>query len=517
MADEKQVIRGIDWRETFPFTHLFRSFRIAIHPSKLLLGLAFLILLYVGGRVLDGVWPDKYSVTNEEKAAYGLIDMGDVARAMNDTFGGGHAGGMPDFEAMQRRMAGVGSDNPLARRLESEFGDDNARFGVFITFLKYEIKQLNNAAGAVFDCNWTGWHDRSVVESLWKFVVVGPGWLIKAHWVLAILLGAWLVVLWSVFGGAIARIAAVHVARDEKISIRQALRFSTSKVLSFLFAPIIPAIILLGLAVVLAVGGLLLYVPVIGPIAVGAAFALVLAAAFVMTLVVFGTVGGFNLMYPTVAVEGSDSFDAISRSFSYVFARPWRMLFYTVVALAYGALTYLFVRLFIFIMLALAHCSVGWFLGKNHLPHAYWTGQSVVQDGKTYNDNDGYLWKPPTIQGAGPLSYDVPTEKLKWSEDIAAWLIAFWVYLTIALLGAFAISFYFSSNTIIYYLLRKEVDATEMDDVYVEQADEDFAEPGPESVATVTTTTVVETTTTPVTPTEPPLTPPSDETTPPTA
>ena len=38
----------------------------------------------------------------------------------------------------------------------------------------------------------------------------------------------------------------------------------------------------------------------------------------------FGTVGGFGLMYPTVAVEGSDSFDAISRSFSYVFARPWR-------------------------------------------------------------------------------------------------------------------------------------------------------------------------------------------------
>ena len=46
MADEPLsssqplVLRGINWRETFPFTHIFRGFRIAIHPSKLMLGLA---------------------------------------------------------------------------------------------------------------------------------------------------------------------------------------------------------------------------------------------------------------------------------------------------------------------------------------------------------------------------------------------------------------------------------------------------------------------------------------------
>ena len=63
-----------------------------------------------------------------------------------------------------------------------------------------------------------------------------------------------------------------------------------------------------------------------------------------MTLVALGTAGGFNLMYPTIAVEGSDSFDAISRSFSYIYARPWRMIWYTMVAIVYGALTFLFVR-----------------------------------------------------------------------------------------------------------------------------------------------------------------------------
>src|SRR5256885_11436864 len=41
-------------------------------------------------------------------------------------------------------------------------------------------------------------------------------------------------VIWAIFGGGIARIAAVHVARDEKISLSPALRFSTSKFLSFI-------------------------------------------------------------------------------------------------------------------------------------------------------------------------------------------------------------------------------------------------------------------------------------------
>ena len=47
------------------------------------------------------------------------------------------------------------------------------------------------------------------------------------------------------------------------------------------------------------------------------------------------------------------------------------------------------------------------------------------------------------------------------------------------MLGAFAISFYFSANTIIYYLMRREVDATELDDVYLEQSEEDFGDTPP--------------------------------------
>ena len=44
MAEEKLQLSGIDWQETFSFTHVFRSFRLAIHPSKLVLAFVGLLV-----------------------------------------------------------------------------------------------------------------------------------------------------------------------------------------------------------------------------------------------------------------------------------------------------------------------------------------------------------------------------------------------------------------------------------------------------------------------------------------
>ena len=66
MADEPLVVRGIDWKATFPFVSLFRGFRVAIHPSKLILALVALMLIYFGGKVLDGIWPRDYRAVPAE-------------------------------------------------------------------------------------------------------------------------------------------------------------------------------------------------------------------------------------------------------------------------------------------------------------------------------------------------------------------------------------------------------------------------------------------------------------------
>ena len=57
MAEEPLVVRGISRRHTFPFINIFRAFRVAVHPSKLVLALVALLLLYAGGHVLDLCWP----------------------------------------------------------------------------------------------------------------------------------------------------------------------------------------------------------------------------------------------------------------------------------------------------------------------------------------------------------------------------------------------------------------------------------------------------------------------------
>ena len=429
MADESQTIRGINWRETFPFTNIFKAFRVAVHPSKLVLALAALLLIWLGGLLLDAVWADKHLVQEDERPFY----QPDPTE--------------PDFYDAE--------GNPKPR-------------GIFTSFFKYEVRQVNATVAGV-----AGLEPLVILEGVSNFLFTGPSWLVHEHPLFFTLFGIWFLLIWSIFGGAISRIAAVHVARDEKISVRQAVRFSGNKLLSFAFAPLIPILILLVIGGIVALGGLLLYIPYIGPIVLSLLFFLALIAGLVMALVLLGLIGGFNLMYPTIAVEGSDSFDAISRSFSYVFARPWRMVFYTLVAIVYGALTFLFVRFFIYLMLALTHYFVSWWLRGQ--PQTYWP----------------VIWPPPRMES---LPYHADYDHLKWSEKFAGGMISFWVHIVIGLLGAYAISFYFSVNTIIYYLMRREVDAAELEDVYVEETEDEFGDAagGASSVAVVTPTAVTE-------------------------
>jgi len=195
MADEAQTIRSINWREVFPFTNLFRAFRIAVHPSKLLLALAALLLIYTGGRILDGAWPEKHSARLEE--------------FMEDSPG-----------ASQRQMLDI--DARLQRAARGDFSEH--RRGIFISFFEYEAHQITQVTQGVLRNDWFT-PGRGVFYSIFYLIAAGPGQLVFNHPVYALLFFAWFLLVWSVFGGAISRIAAVHVARDEKISVRQALRF----------------------------------------------------------------------------------------------------------------------------------------------------------------------------------------------------------------------------------------------------------------------------------------------------
>src|SRR5947199_1048072 len=71
MADDPRAIRGIDWKTAFPFTLIFRSFRVAVHPSKLILALLALLLIYWGGRTMDAMTPASAAAVPDELGLYG--------------------------------------------------------------------------------------------------------------------------------------------------------------------------------------------------------------------------------------------------------------------------------------------------------------------------------------------------------------------------------------------------------------------------------------------------------------
>ncbi|MDP6045451.1 MAG: hypothetical protein QGG25_07575, partial [Phycisphaerae bacterium] len=412
-----------------------------------------------------------------------------------------------DEEAKEKRHAALNKGYYNARRAavrkSAAFRIQSGRISgkpVFESFLAYERKCLSNALRAVRYGNFTTGMDdyedtinsRAVISLAGRPGAVltnvkaytdnvrgaetqdSPGflfwilmacqgliWLLCEHWLFAIIFLTFSLSAWALFGGAIHRIAALHAAREEKISMIQALRFSSSKFLSFFTVPLIPLIIILFLGLSLFLGGLL-FGNLYGWFAwiMAVLFPIAIALGLLIAFLLIGLGGGCGLMYPTIAVEGSDAFDAISRSFSYVFSRPWRTGLYGMVALVYGTICYMFVRLFAFIALAGTH----WFVKGG----VFGGGSELAENA----DRLDKLWPAPMFSDFHPaISWDA----LNGFESLAAGMISIWIYIVIGIVAAFGLSFLASSTTVIYYLLRRKVDATDLDDVYVEESEEELA------------------------------------------
>jgi hypothetical protein len=154
-------------------------------------------------------------------------------------------------------------------------------------------------------------------------------------------------------------------------------------------------------------------------------------------------------MFPAVAYDGSDCFDAISRALSYIYTKPWKMGFYTVIAAVYGAICYTFVRFCAFLALLITHIFLQ--LGV------------LVDNSSSETNKLTAIWPEPYFKN---LLGFVSMATTNWTESVAAFLIHLALLAIIGLLTAFIISFYFSANTIIYALMRNRVDNTPLEDIY---------------------------------------------------
>jgi hypothetical protein len=300
----------------------------------------------------------------------------------------------------------------------------------------------------------------------------------------------WTVTTWAFFGGAITRIAAVEIARNEKIGLTEAVRYTAHRWRSYLFASFAPLLFIAVCVLFLALFGLVNLIPFVAEFWNGLLWWLALGIGLFTAVLLVGLVG-WPLIHATLSAEGSDSFDAISRSLSYVLQKPWSYLWYAVVALAYGAVIVFFVGLMGSLMVYLSKWGVNRAFIQNtrfdrsymfiYAPTSYgWRdlllhGTTVVPFGESGPDAN-----PVAVQQA----IDNYATQLKPWNYIGAVLVAFWLYLVFLLMIGFGYSYFWSASTMIYLLMRRKVDDTELDEVYLEEDDSEEPYSAPVTAAT---------------------------------
>jgi hypothetical protein len=330
-----------------------------------------------------------------------------------------------------------------------------------------------------------------LVEPLIKFLepvlhLFNPaagGWLNKIYLILIVL---WTLAVWAVFGGAITRMAAVQLARkNEKVGLTEALRFAWQRKVSYFTAPLAPLAFLLVLLVLCILAGLAqwLLVWLADVLLVLLIIPGVLVLGLIMAVVLVGLVG-WPLMYCTISTEGSDSFDAISRSYSYVFQAAWSYLWYAAVALVYGAALVFFVGLMGSLMV---------YLGKWGMSQTYaqsW-GRSpaylFAYAPTSFGWRDLLLQGSPDVESIDVLSrsgliekhYVFPEERMTWNFRVAAFFTAAWLYLVFLLVIGFGYSYFWTASSMIYLLMRRQVDDTDLEEIHLEEEEEEPFQPTP--------------------------------------
>jgi len=257
----------------------------------------------------------------------------------------------------------------------------------------------------------------------------------------------WNLVVWSLFGGAICRIAAVQFARDQQIGIRRALAFAASRFVGYVSAPLMPLVGVAVLWLLCVIGGWIGRIPGgIGETLLGILWGLELLFGFFMVVVLVGAAFGWPLMFATISVEGTDGFEGLSRAYNYIYERPAYVLWQALLTMFYGSLAIFFVWLAAELLAELAVWGVSWGLGSE----------------ATF----ALVAGAPTLTGAA--------ENLALGPDVSlgAQIAQGWMCALAVFVVGFVYSFFWSAATIAYFVLRHSVDANDFDEVAIDEAEE---------------------------------------------
>lgn len=260
----------------------------------------------------------------------------------------------------------------------------------------------------------------------------------------------WTAVVWSFVGTAIARIAALRYTRNESIGIDDAALFAWSRFPSSVMALLLPLAGVLGLCLFTFLAGLLMTID-FGLLIVSIFYFVILALAFVMAIILLGLAFGWPLTMAAMGTEGQDSFDAMTRSYAYTFQRPVNYAFYAIVAIIFGGLCWLVVARVTEGVENLSFWSTSW-------------GANVRADRiEIIRDPTAAQELAATSSAGNVPAVARDSGMLKTSRVI----LGFWLSFLKSVAVAFLFAHFWCMATAIYLLLRRDVDETELDEVYV--------------------------------------------------
>ncbi|MEX0728402.1 MAG: hypothetical protein WD065_19175 [Planctomycetaceae bacterium] len=256
----------------------------------------------------------------------------------------------------------------------------------------------------------------------------------------------WDLIVWSFCAGAITRQAGSQFARQKSLRLAETLRYSRRFFLSYFSAPLLPFVAIGALFVMNRLVGLFALIPGDENVVIGLLWFIPLLFSLLLAIIIFCIAICWPLMFPAISVEGSDAFDGLSRSYGYLTGRPWQMAWYVAVAVVFGIVVIAIVQLILMLTMYLSIWSGGWLWDPEI--------QQTLQQQK------------PFLFGGRGLMHDprLPTS----GEEI----IVFWMEGMNWLLMAFVYSYFWCAATIVYFLLRRSNDGTEMSVFYLPSVQE---------------------------------------------
>ncbi len=514
MAADKVDLRDVSLRQLFPWTELFRGFQVALDPKKLLLAAAGIVVMAFGWWLLSVIFYAGRTEPDWNSPAY-------------QTGEGNREAEWDRFKVDRRkwnllvRAAAPGPQEAKPEDLADTYTeyqqikpqwDEGKRafvvdgktlvagekpYGELRTWPWFENRGPNPYLLVTGQAGYRGPEGQTsfgpwerghfwdwlftkqvpvLIEPLIKFLKpivfllqTRAGFWNRLYFSLVLL---WTLATWALFGGAITRLAVVQVARKDKISMGEAVRFSLSRYLSLFSAPLFPLLCVLVIVIFLVIYGFFHLIPWFGDVVVdGLGWPLVILAGLAMAVVLVGLVG-WPMMYATISAEGSDSFDALSRSYSYVYQNPWQYLWYAVVSLVYGAAVVFFVVFMGSLMVYLGKWGVGQtpFLASVDREPEF----LFIYAPTSFGWRELLLHGSPALTAAGGVDPGFVAH-LSVANKVGAFMVAVWLYLVFLMVIGFAYSYFWSASTIIYLLMRRKVDDTELDEIYLEDEDAEEA------------------------------------------